>query len=234
MLLIVDVLWTMLWERNLLESPSCVPDNHRASSPSRRVSPPGHRSGMFPEWWYFRARPPARGTPASGDSYAETPSASRWTPDRCDPHLALSHAATRVWQWPRSRRRSSPSSSRARSSVFAGWRISGSSRQTSRAGCSDRPTFTLFVSWMRSKRLAFRSRTSPGAWQRESSPFLWSSSLPEPMGREATYERIGAALGRSPDLLLRLSSELGLPPSVDDRVRSEDADMLALIRIRTA
>jgi adenylate cyclase len=53
--------------------------------------------------------------------------------------------------------------------------------------------------------------------------------LPEPMGREATYERIGAALGRSPDLLRRLSSELGLPPSADDRVRSEDADMLALI-----
>jgi adenylate cyclase len=53
--------------------------------------------------------------------------------------------------------------------------------------------------------------------------------LPEPMGRAATYERIGAALGRSPDLLRRLSSELGLPPSADDRVRSEDADMLALI-----
>jgi adenylate cyclase len=53
--------------------------------------------------------------------------------------------------------------------------------------------------------------------------------LPEPLGREATYERIGAALGRSPDLLRRLSSELGLPPSADDRVRSEDADMLALI-----
>jgi adenylate cyclase len=53
--------------------------------------------------------------------------------------------------------------------------------------------------------------------------------LPEPTGREATYERIGAALGRSPDLLRRLSSELGLPPSADDRVRSEDADMLALI-----
>jgi len=49
------------------------------------------------------------------------------------------------------------------------------------------------------------------------------------MGREATYERIGAALGRSPALLRRLSSELGLPPSADDRVRSEDADMLALI-----
>jgi hypothetical protein len=58
--------------------------------------------------------------------------------------------------------------------------------------------------------------------------------LPEPTGREATYERIGAALGCSPDLLRRLSSELGLPPSADDRVRSEDADMLALIRIRTA
>src|SRR6266508_271080 len=53
--------------------------------------------------------------------------------------------------------------------------------------------------------------------------------LPEPQGREATYERIGAALGRSPDLLRRLSSELGLPPSADDRVRSEDAEMLALI-----
>jgi adenylate cyclase len=53
--------------------------------------------------------------------------------------------------------------------------------------------------------------------------------LPEPLGREATYEGIGAALGRSPDLLRRLSSELGLPPPADDRVRSEDADMLALI-----
>jgi hypothetical protein len=31
-------------------------------------------------------------------------------------------------------------------------------------GCSRCPTFPLFVSWMRSRKLAFRSRPSPGAW----------------------------------------------------------------------
>lgn len=53
--------------------------------------------------------------------------------------------------------------------------------------------------------------------------------LPEPVARTETYEDLAAELGRSPELVRRLSSELGLPPSADDRVRAEDAQMLSLV-----
>jgi DNA-binding transcriptional MerR regulator len=53
--------------------------------------------------------------------------------------------------------------------------------------------------------------------------------MPEPEGMPETFGGLAARLGRSPELLRRLSSELGLPPSADDRVRAEDAEMLALI-----
>jgi adenylate cyclase len=56
--------------------------------------------------------------------------------------------------------------------------------------------------------------------------------LPEPVARTATYEGLAAELGRSPELVRRLSGELGLPPPADDRVRAEDAEMLALILTR--
>jgi adenylate cyclase len=51
--------------------------------------------------------------------------------------------------------------------------------------------------------------------------------LPEPARMSGTYEDLAAGLGCSPDLLRRLSGELGLPPSADDRVREEDAEMLS-------
>jgi adenylate cyclase len=53
--------------------------------------------------------------------------------------------------------------------------------------------------------------------------------LPDPVPRAATYEELGTRLGRSPELLRRLSRELGLPPTVDDRVRVEDAEALTLL-----
>lgn len=53
--------------------------------------------------------------------------------------------------------------------------------------------------------------------------------LPEPVARTETYEELAAELGRSAELVRRLSSELGLPPSADDRVRAEDAQMLSLV-----
>jgi class 3 adenylate cyclase len=53
--------------------------------------------------------------------------------------------------------------------------------------------------------------------------------LPEPVALTKTYDELAAALGRSPDLLRRLSSEFGLPPCHDDRLRDEDAEILALI-----
>lgn len=56
--------------------------------------------------------------------------------------------------------------------------------------------------------------------------------LPEPVAMSATYEGFSAALGRPPELLRRLSGELGLPPRADDRVRAEDAEMLSLIVTR--
>jgi adenylate cyclase len=53
--------------------------------------------------------------------------------------------------------------------------------------------------------------------------------LPEPAPRPETFEELGERLGRSPELLRRLSRELGLPPAVDDRVRVEDAEALSLL-----
>ena len=50
--------------------------------------------------------------------------------------------------------------------------------------------------------------------------------LPEPAPRLETYEELGTRLGRAPELLRRLSRELGLPPAADDRVRVEDAEVL--------
>jgi adenylate cyclase len=56
--------------------------------------------------------------------------------------------------------------------------------------------------------------------------------LPEPAEAAATYADLAAELGRDPELVRRLSSELGLPPRADDRVRTEDAEMLSLILTR--
>src|SRR5918999_420555 len=53
--------------------------------------------------------------------------------------------------------------------------------------------------------------------------------LPEPDEASGTYEALAAELGRSPELLRRLSSEPGLPPPADDRIRSDDAEMLSAI-----
>jgi adenylate cyclase len=53
--------------------------------------------------------------------------------------------------------------------------------------------------------------------------------LPEPVARTDTYEALAARLGRSPELLRRLSREFGLPPSADDHVRVDDAELLALV-----
>jgi adenylate cyclase len=53
--------------------------------------------------------------------------------------------------------------------------------------------------------------------------------LPEPVRMAATYDELAAELGRAPELLRRLSGELGLPPADDDHIRAEDAEMLSLI-----
>ena len=53
--------------------------------------------------------------------------------------------------------------------------------------------------------------------------------LPEPAPRFETYEELAARLGRPPELLRRLSRELGLSPAADDLVRNEDAEVLSLI-----
>jgi adenylate cyclase len=53
--------------------------------------------------------------------------------------------------------------------------------------------------------------------------------MPDPVGMDETYAGLGERVGRSPDLLRRLSRELGLPPPADDRVRAEDAEVLALV-----
>jgi adenylate cyclase len=53
--------------------------------------------------------------------------------------------------------------------------------------------------------------------------------LPEPAPRLETFEELAARLGRTPELLRRLSRELGLPPAEDDRVRDEDAEVLSLL-----
>jgi adenylate cyclase len=53
--------------------------------------------------------------------------------------------------------------------------------------------------------------------------------LPEPARLSDTYERVAVRVGHSPELVRRLSAELGLPPRGDDRVRGEDAEILSLI-----
>ncbi len=56
--------------------------------------------------------------------------------------------------------------------------------------------------------------------------------LPEPVAMPQTYDALAAQLDRSPELLRRLSGELGLPPPDDDRIRAEDAEMLSLLVTR--
>jgi adenylate cyclase len=53
--------------------------------------------------------------------------------------------------------------------------------------------------------------------------------LPEPVALSATYDELAASLGCTPELLRRLSSELGLPPADQDRLRAEDAEILSLV-----
>jgi adenylate cyclase len=53
--------------------------------------------------------------------------------------------------------------------------------------------------------------------------------MPEPALSPQTYEQLGDRIGRDPELLRRLSRELGLPPAAHDQVRSEDADVLSLL-----
>jgi class 3 adenylate cyclase len=53
--------------------------------------------------------------------------------------------------------------------------------------------------------------------------------MPAPAPRGETFEQLGQRLGRAPELLRRLSSELGFPASSDDRLRAQDAEMLALV-----
>jgi adenylate cyclase len=53
--------------------------------------------------------------------------------------------------------------------------------------------------------------------------------LPEPAAMSKTYEALGAELERDPELLRRLSRELGLPPLPGDRIRDEDAELLTLV-----
>jgi adenylate cyclase len=62
--------------------------------------------------------------------------------------------------------------------------------------------------------------------------FPLETFLPEPERLSATYADLGARLGRSPELLRRLSGEFGLPPPTDDRVRDEDAEILSLLVAR--
>jgi adenylate cyclase len=56
--------------------------------------------------------------------------------------------------------------------------------------------------------------------------------LPEPKAMSKTYADLAAELDTSPDLLRRLSAELGLPPAAHDRIRPEDAEMLSLLITR--
>ncbi len=56
--------------------------------------------------------------------------------------------------------------------------------------------------------------------------------MPDPVGTPETYAGLAPSLGRSPELLRRLTREMGLPPPDDDRVRAEDAEMLSLIVTR--
>jgi hypothetical protein len=53
--------------------------------------------------------------------------------------------------------------------------------------------------------------------------------MPEPAPITTTYEELAAEGARSPELVRRLSSEFGIAPGPDDRVRSEDAEILLLV-----
>jgi adenylate cyclase len=53
--------------------------------------------------------------------------------------------------------------------------------------------------------------------------------MPEPAPITTTYEELAAEGARPPELVRRLSSEFGIAPGPDDRVRSEDADILLLV-----
>jgi adenylate cyclase len=53
--------------------------------------------------------------------------------------------------------------------------------------------------------------------------------MPEPVARSESFEALADGLGCSPELLRRLNTELGLPPCADDRLRTEDAEILSLI-----
>jgi adenylate cyclase len=56
--------------------------------------------------------------------------------------------------------------------------------------------------------------------------------LPGPAELSTTYGELATELTRPPELLRRLSGELGLPPPADDRLRGEDADVLSLLVAR--
>ena len=53
--------------------------------------------------------------------------------------------------------------------------------------------------------------------------------MPEPVATPVTYEELASQVHRPPELLRRLSRELGFPPLSDDGIRAEDAEMLSLI-----
>jgi class 3 adenylate cyclase len=53
--------------------------------------------------------------------------------------------------------------------------------------------------------------------------------MPEPVEMRETYAGLAERVGRSPELLRRLSGELGFPAPDDDRMRDEDAKMLELL-----
>jgi adenylate cyclase len=53
--------------------------------------------------------------------------------------------------------------------------------------------------------------------------------FPEPTEAPGTYADLARELDRPPELVRRLSTDFGLPPPPDDRVRADDAELLALL-----
>lgn len=53
--------------------------------------------------------------------------------------------------------------------------------------------------------------------------------MQEPAPITTTYEQLASEVGRSPELVRRLSSEFGIAPLPDAHVRSEDAEILLLV-----